>query len=288
VPVAALAIAAEEYAPTCVLSTWEITNTASFVDVLAWLYLRKPSHAARIINQLAPGPAGFPGRVFQNAIDLLRYDASDIKADLASEDPKSAGKARRILDARISSRDGLLFQHVSWVAATIQFPGATVRSPHVRQADKGFDGLLIEVDSRTTKLARLVLCEDKASTSPRGLVTSKIWPEIKLVVAGEKDLEILDAVTALLDTMHDVDREAVLISTTWERMRQYRIALTAGGDQLRTEGYHHLFTGYDEHIAGALHNRLAEVMPMADVRAYLDNLAAQVTARIEKMAKAYV
>jgi hypothetical protein len=288
VPVAPLAIAKEEHAPTCILSTWEVTNTASFVDVLAWLYLRKPSRAARIINQLEPGPAGLPGRIFQNAIDLLRCDVTDIEAALASADPKISEAARRTLDAHISLRDGLLFQHISWVAATIQFPGATACPPHVRKADKGFDGLLIEVDPQATKLSRLVLCEDKASTNPRALVTSKIWPEIKLIVAGERDLEILDAVTALLDMMHDVDREAVLIGTTWDRIRQYRIALAAGDNQLKPQGYDHLFLGYDEHIAGALQNRMAEVMPMADVRSCLGNLAAQVIARIEEMAAVHV
>src|SRR5947209_8306148 len=141
----ALTITKQEHAPTCTLSLWQVADEASFVEVLAWLYLRKPSHAAKIIADLEPGPAAFPGRVFENAIDLLRYDTSDIDADLASADPKVAAAAQKIRDTRIAHRDGLLFQHVSWVAAKVQFPEATSRAPHVRTADKGFDGVLIEL-----------------------------------------------------------------------------------------------------------------------------------------------
>jgi hypothetical protein len=279
-----LSITKQEHAPTCTLSTWSVTDGVNFVDVLAWLYLRKPAHAARIMNSLDPGPAGLPGRVFENAIQLLRYEIGDIARDLASLDPDIAAKARKVRDARIALRDGLLFQHVSWVAATIQFPGAAACPPHVRKADKGFDGLLIEIDPEKTSLSRLVLCEDKASTNPRPLVTGSIWPEIKHIIAGDKDLEILAAVTALLDTMHGVDREAVLNAAIWDRLRQFRIAVTAGRDQLQGGGYQHLFGGYEDHAVGELGTRMAEVMPLSDVRDYFATLAEQVIARLESMA----
>jgi hypothetical protein len=279
-----LLITRQEHAPTCTLSTWSVANAVNLVDVLAWLYLRKPSHAARVINSLDPGPAGLPGRVFENAIKLLRYDIGDISQDLASPDRDIAAKARKVREARIALRDGLLFQHVSWVAAAIQFPGAAACPPHVRKADKGFDGLLIEIDPQATSLSRLVLCEDKASANPRPLVTGSIWPEIKHIIAGEKDLEILAAVTALLDTMHGIDREAVLNATIWDRVRQFRIAVTAGRDQLERGGYEHLFGGYEHHAVGELSTRMAEVMPMSEVRDYLATLAGQVIARLESMA----
>jgi hypothetical protein len=236
------------------------------------------------MEALNPGPAGFPGREFENAIDLLSYQANDISADLASSDPAIAAAAEKKLDARIAHRDGLLFQHISWVAAALQFPAATACPPHVRKADKGFDGLFLEVDPQMGGLSRVVLCEDKASTSPRSLVTGKIWPEIRQIIAGDRDIEILDAVTALLDTMHHVDLEAVLIATSWNRARQFRVALTAGQDQLRAGGYQHLFGGYENHVAGALHTRMAEVMPMNEVRAYLDELAGRIVAKLQVMA----
>ena len=195
-----------------------------------------------------------------------------------------SGAARKVRDARIVLRDGLLFQHISWVAATIQFPDAKACPPHVRKADKGFDGLLIELDATSSGLARVILCEDKASTDPRSLVTGKIWPEIVLITGGEKDLEILDAVTAILDTVHGVERETVLLNVIWSRSRQFRVALTAGPEQIKAGGYSHLFSGFDSHAIGAVETRMAEVMPMPDVRAYLEDLAERITIGIRTMA----
>lgn len=113
--------------PNCALSLWEIANSGPFIESLAWLYLRKPSHALKIIAQLAPGPAGFPGNEFSNAIELLEVKVSDIAVALASSDPAVAEEAEKTRFARLIHRDGLLFQHVSWVAASIQFPNAKAK-----------------------------------------------------------------------------------------------------------------------------------------------------------------
>lgn len=277
-----IVISQESHAPTCVLSTWVVADTKRLVDALAWLYLRKPSHAARIIGELAPGSAGFPGRVFDNAIDLLRYNVSDIAADLASADPSVVEAAEKKRDIRIVHRDGLLFQYVSWVAANIQFPTAHATAPHVRKADKGFDGLLLEVSP--TGISRLILCEDKASTSPRGLVTGSIWPDIIEISDGERDLEILDGVTALLDSLKDVDRESILVKASWERAREYRVALTVEPKLQKEGSYVHLFDGFDGCATGNLNVRMAEVMPLSDIRAYLQSLADQVVKKLQAMA----
>jgi hypothetical protein len=100
---------------TCVLSHWSVTSHAEFVTALAWLYLRKPLHAARVIEGLEPGAAGLFGNVKQNVIKLLSYDVSDIEADLASADDETRLSAEKKRDARMSHRDGLLFQHISWI-----------------------------------------------------------------------------------------------------------------------------------------------------------------------------
>ena len=273
----------EEKAPICRLTTWAVADSNHLIEVLAWLYLRKPRHAARVVETLEPGPASLPGRVLENAIRLLSYDVSNLSERLGSPDTQVRTGAERTRDARIEHRDGLLFQHISWIAAHLRFPAARAAPPHVRKADKGFDGVMIEISSAEASIARLVLCEDKASTNPRSLVTSSIWPEIRMIAAGERDIEILDVVTALLDDMTDVDREGVLAATNWERARQYRVALTAGPDQIRAEGYIHLFRGFEDNAIGAIETRIAEVMPMMQVRAFLDDLAHRVIERLQTM-----
>ena len=268
---------------TCVLSHWKVDGHAEFISALVWLYLRKPQHAERVMEGLEPGAAGLFGKVKDNVIKLLRVDVSDIAADLVSPDDEIRKAAVKKCDARIAHRDGLLFQHISWIAARLQFPTAEAAPPHVRKADKGFDGLLVAVDAANLAVSHVVICEDKASISPRGLVTSRIWPDLTAIVAGERDAEVLDAITPLLRSLSDKDREIAISRMIWDRARQFRIALTVGEDQIQNGGYNHLFEGYDVHAAGDPSARLAEVMPMQDVREYLGKVAKEVIVQLEAL-----
>jgi hypothetical protein len=276
-------IDATENAPTCVLSSWTVAQDDSLVTAIAWLYVQKQAHAVAVIQELSPGPAAFIGKEIDNAIEILRYKINDLAHDLSSTDLEIRNKANRTLAARISHRDGLLFQHVSWIAARLQYPHAEATPPHVREADKGFDGFLIQHTPGQHALSQVILCEDKASTNPRGLVTSKIWPDIKAIIAGEKDREIAAAVGALLSNVPQAEREAILAATVWHRAKHYRVALAAGDDQIKDGSYLHLFDGYENHASGAVKIRLGEVMPMPAVRPYLQELATRVIARLEEM-----
>lgn len=265
------------------LSRWSVANEVSFVKALAWLYVQKHAHAANVINELEPGDAAFIGKEIDNAIAVLRYKADDLTVALASNDEDVKKKARRALSTRVAHRDGLLFQHISWLAARIQYPAAEATAPHVRQADKGFDGFLLEHDSEGVALSKVILCEDKASTDPRALVTSQIWPEIRSILVGDKDREISAAVAALLSNLSPEKREQVIAATVWSRAKHFRVALAAGDDQLKGSSYSHLFDGFDTEVPGELTLRLGEVMPMPEVRAYLQALAEKVIARLEQM-----
>lgn len=264
------------FPPHCVLTAWIVDQPEVLAHALAWLYLRKERHAARVIQALDPGRAALPGQIIENAIAALSVRIDDLAdaLDSPNEAKREAAEAKR--DTRVEHRDGLLFQHVSWIAASMRLPNAKATPPHVRQADKGFDGVLLEIDPAQTALSRIVLCEDKASINPRSLVTGSIWPEIKLIQAAAKDREIIAALTAILDTMPEVDQESVIDATEWMGARQFRVALTAGNDQLKAGGYQHLFAGFDTVAGGAIETRMAEVMPMPQVRPYLADLAERV------------
>ena len=258
------------------LTTWTVEGPEALAEALAWLYLRKDRHAERVIKALEPGRASLPGKVIENAIETLSVRVDDIADALNSPDAEVQKRAVGTRDTRVEHRDGLLFQHVSWIAAHLRLPNAKATLPHVRQADKGFDGVLLEMDPAQAGLSRIVLCEDKASIKPRALVTQSIWPEIKLIQADKKDREILAALSAILDTMPEVDQEAVIDATEWRGARQFRVALTAGCDQSKNGGFQHIFVGFDSAAGGAIETRIAEVMPMGEVRPYLADLADRV------------
>lgn len=270
-------------APVSLLTEWTVANADQLADAIAWLYVQKRAHAARVIQALEPGPAALPGGVVANAIEDLTVETGDIAADLVSNDADARKTAQDKLNARLIQRDGLLFQHVSWIAAHLTLPNTHAAPPHVRRADKGFDGVILDIDPAAPRLSRIILCEDKASTNPRNLVTQSIWPEITAIQASGKDREILAAVTAILATLPGVDQEAVIEATEWEVARSFRVALTADQAQARNQSYAHLFAGFDGAAGGAIESRMAEVMPMPDVRPYMAALAAAVIAKLAAM-----
>lgn len=268
--------------PTCSLDQWSIDDVDELAKVLAWLYVRKPKHAAKIIAKLAPGSASFPGREFAAARALLTYRTNDIEKALKSADATIRLAAEEKRDTRIEHRDGLLFQHISWVAASIRYPNSHLSPPHVRTADKGFDGVLIRINS-TTSLGSVTLCEDKATTNPRNLVTQSIWKEITSIHNGDKDLEIHDAVTALLEKADGVDVELALQGISWENLRRYRIALTAPETKKKNDSFAHIFKGFDKVALGKIITRKAEFIALPDVRAFLDDLAQRVIAELNAL-----
>lgn len=268
--------------PTCFLDEWSIEDLDELAKVLAWLYVRKPKHAAKIIAKLAPGAASFPGREFDAARALLSYRTDDIAKDLTSKDEKIRKAAEDKRDTRIEHRDGLLFQHISWVAASIRYPDSHLSTPHVRTADKGFDGVLIRINANTA-LGSVTLCEDKATTNPRGLVTQSIWKEFKSIHKGEKDLEIHDAVTALLEKADGVNVELALQGISWDNLRRYRIALTAPEAAKKKSGYAHIFDGFEKVAIGKVVTRKAEFLALADVRKFLNDLAQMVIVELDEL-----
>lgn len=270
-------------APVSLLTEWAVASADQLSEAIAWLYVQKRTHAARVIQALEPGTAALPGQVVENAIQDLTVETSDVAVDLASNDADVRKRAQDKLEARRIQRDGLLFQHISWIAAHLTLPNTHAAPPHVRRADKGFDGVILDLNVAAPGLSRIILCEDKASNNPRNLVTQSIWPEIAAIQASRKDREILAAVTAILATLPGVDAEAVIEATEWQAARAFRVALTADQSQSRHHGYAHLFVGFDAAAGGAIETRMAEVMPIRDVRPYLATLADAVIAKLAAM-----
>lgn len=277
-----------DLSPTCRFSQWMLIDEGSLVRTLAWLYLRKPKHAVQIINQLEPSKAGFPGKVFENAISLLSIRLADIASDLSSADPEKKKTASNKKNKRIEQRDGLLFQHLSWIAASIDMPTALATPPHVRRADKGFDGLLVSIEDAHGAISSVVLCEDKASINPKSLVQGSVWTEIDGIIKGDKDLELLDAITAILREQSGLDgdkQEELLDALIYERTRVFRVAVTVMPGNADAGGYQHIFNDFEKHAIGADTVRLAEVLPSDDTRSFLKTLARKVRKEIKRIAE---
>ena len=145
--------------PECDFSEWSINrkNRAKLVEVVAYLYLRQEENAMRVIGALEPRRRVSKGKVAQNVVrKLTAPHADDVELFRNGTDKEKESAKNRIRTSRLH-RDGLLFQHVSWVAARMAIPNGYMTAPHVRQADKGFDGFIVELDDAGEEIARIVL-----------------------------------------------------------------------------------------------------------------------------------
>tara|TARA_Y100001001_G_scaffold161513_1_gene186079 strand:+ start:2055 stop:2936 length:882 start_codon:yes stop_codon:yes gene_type:complete len=272
----------------CALNEWSFAadHESSLVDALAYLYLRQEANAQKIISSLDPKRRPPRGRVAQNVIDKLTAPNPKHAITMKEGSDEERERAKLMAAKEVERRDGLLFQHLSWIAARLSMPNGIQTPPHVRSADKGFDGFIIEMNEENDGLERIVLCEDKASISPRSLITGSVWKEIKAICAGERDDEILADLTTLVSRVAagDEDRaEAIVDEALWEETRQFRVCVATGENIRRDGGYAHILKGFREVAPGGSGTRSGGILPFADVRSGLEELANAVANRVDKI-----
>lgn len=270
----------------CNFSEWTISkkNRAKLIEVIAYLYLRQEENAQRVINALEPRRRVSKGRVAQNVVRKLTAPHSEDVELFRSGTDAQKEAARKRIKTSVIHRDGLLFQHISWVAARLALPNGYMTSPHVRQADKGFDGFIIDLDDSRSEIKRIVLCEDKASKSPRSLISSSVWPEIGTILCGDRDDEILADLVTLLKGVPDIDAETAVDEVFWEGAREFRVAVATGEDQRKAGNFLHIIAGFEAVAGGELASRTAGVLAFEDVRKGLALLAGEVAGKVEEIA----
>lgn len=270
----------------CEFSEWKISkkSRAKLIEVIAYLYLRQEENAQRVINALEPQRRVSKGRVAENVVKKLTAPRTEDVELLRSGTEAEKEAARKRIKTSVLHRDGLLFQHISWVAARLELPNGYMTSPHVRQADKGFDGFIIELDESVREIKRIVLCEDKASKSPRNLISSSVWPEIGTIRSGDRDDEILADLVTLLKSVPNIDAEEAVDEIFWEGAREFRVAVATGEDQRRAGSFLHIIVGFEAVAGGVLEARTAGVLAFEDVRKGLDLLAGEVAAKVKEIA----
>jgi hypothetical protein len=254
--------------PLCFGHTWVVHDQAHLARVVARLLLGEALHAASILG--SGGALSSP--VSQRGINwLLEHLSVQGKSDVARW-----------------HRDGWLFQLISWTAAQLVAPsGSLLRSPQSRPADKGFDGLILELHASGDALTSLVVCEDKATDDPRGTVRRDVWPEITSIEAGYRDSELVSELSAVLSRLGDPALVRTIIdNVVWEEQRRYRVAITVGASHDGADGRARLFEGYDECAVGPCLRRRAETMSLPQLRAWMDAFSTGVAQQLKELQQA--
>lgn len=153
----------------------------------------------------------------------------------------------------------------------------------MRQADKGFDGFIIELDEPKSEIKRIVICEDKASATPRKLVSSSVWPEIETILRGDRDDEILADLVTLLKGVPNIDAEAAVDEVFWEGARHFRVAVATGENRRKSGNFLHIVSGFEKVAGGSPESRVAGILPFDDVRKGLAQLADEVVTKVKEL-----
>jgi hypothetical protein len=185
-------------------------------------------------------------------------------------------------------RDGWIFQTISWLAATRASPDPLIRAPHMILAHKGFDGLQLEIDTASGLVAAAVIFEDKATDNPRDTIRDEVWPEFKLLEAGDRENVLSADVSALLITRPDIDTDKAIEKIIWKQIRRYRVSITVGATHASSAGRERLFRGFDTIAGGDVQRRRGEILYIEQLRPWMASLATVAINRLTTMAVASV
>lgn len=237
-------------------STWSVDNEDVLAELIARVALGQARTVQSILRELGNAPVS-PTAGFEGA-----------RATLTAE-----------TDEDVYHRDGWVFQVMAWIAAHQQDNGALIHAPHIRRADKGTDGLIIEFEDGG--IARVVICEEKATEHPRDRVRDSVWPEFKNFDSGRRDNELIAAVSDMIAKNGDEDADSTVASIFWNKQRAYRVSTTVGATHATEAGRKRLFKGYDETISGDVSRRRAETLNLADIRPWLAEISDKALGWIE-------
>jgi len=248
-------------------TAWVIECEDTLADLVARVALGQSRHVARILKETGCDDIIPHETAFAGARRKLRVEA---------------GK-------KPYHRDGWLFQVISWIAAHRQSPDDLIRAPQMIHADKGFDGIHVRFVHAQSHVATVIICEEKATTKPRGKITSQVWPEFESLEAGERDNELVAVVSELLAVNGLADEaDRIVADILWQDARSYRVSVTGTEEHCSTDGLKKLFKGYEEKVSGDLARRRAEVLQLHDIRGWLNGLADMALAKLDAMETADV
>lgn len=247
----------------CHGSRWKIADEGDLAARVAKLALGQSRHVAAILAGVDKKPPPIRADTAKEAIKLLSVDHG--------KDPYH--------------RDGWIFQAISWIAAYRGDTGAVVRAPHAIVAHKGFDGMQLKLDEYGQAVTAVVIFEDKATESPRKMITDDVWRGIRALESGQRMPELIQETGAILEANQlrypELNIDAAVETIVWEEARYYRVAVTASNAHDEDLARQALFKGFDKVAPGDLKRRQAETMCISGLRDWMKAFAARAITHIE-------
>lgn len=253
-----------DHDPICHGFRWHIDDEDALAQLVAWTMQGHYWHAERVLNSLAVGPINGIATVQEQTIRRLTLP------------PNTKNTPPRW------HRDGLVFQHIAWIAAVVHGQERIAASiPHLVPARKGFDALLVPLENAQRARAGIVICEEKATTNPRNQITQEVWPSIESVEAGDRDAELNGELVAILRAYQIQNIEEIVSAAHWLRNKTYRVSITVGPEHDLDGARHALFDGYHEKAPGSIVRRRAETLTLQNLRDWMDGFCQRVVTAVQ-------
>ncbi|MBN2596747.1 MAG: hypothetical protein JXR82_08205 [Marinifilaceae bacterium] len=238
---------------------YEIINKDLLANYVGELLLGHHLHICRIINSLSSILPIHPNDSIEQVI-------------------------QKIITTPDEKRDGWLFQMISWIVLTERNKGEKYFSnyPHFAPAQHGIDGLAIVLDN-DDNLSRIIITEDKCTTSPRGKITQQVFPEFEEFEKGKKNNALVSIISSLIGQI-DMGNllESIQNDIFDNNYRHYRIGITRESCHNSIEGRMQLFKNYDKYIAGAnVVRRTGASIYLEDMRKWMKDFSIKVIDYLE-------
>jgi hypothetical protein len=247
--------------PECIGDQWFPEDEERLARIVAHILLGRARHAARII-QGAEGGVG-----------------------LAAPALKQRLQRHLILPPRTEPyhRDGLLFEAICWIAATmVAEPGALLSDPHLQSTQQGADVLKVTFDEETRELRNVTVYEQKCTTAPRDTFRDDVLATFRQYVEKKRDNQIVQITLSLLSefNLSEAQEQAVYSRLMKQRPISFSAALTVRPEVYTTAQCVALFTDFSE-ITPNIEDRRGNTFPLTDVRAWFAQFAEKVWRFVE-------
>jgi hypothetical protein len=153
----------------------------------------------------------------------------------------------------------------------------------MRPADKGLDGLRIDIDSKKGTVTGVVVFEDKATTKSRKTIREEVWPALAEFEAGKQDHVLVAELGALLELRPALDVDQIIKDILWKRDRHFRVSVTVSKSHATDKARKRLFSGFDSIVKGSKIRRAAETIEIAGLRSWMQTVATKAIVAINKM-----
>ena len=157
-----------------------------------------------------------------------------------------------------------------------------------RRADKGFDGIQLELAENGKSVTAVVIFEDKATTNARPTIRDEVWPGIEDLESGRRVAELTHDVASALEAhqraIPELDVDEAVANILWKQARQYRVSITVDDTHKEPEDRKRLFKDYNQKAQGDLVRRRAETFYVPELRAWMDDFASRVIDHLEAVA----